>query len=409
VVRLERNYRSTPAILSVANAVIAKNAQRHAKVLRPRDGIEHGMLPEVFVFENENEESENVAGEINHLIRDGMPKKQIAVLYRSNGQGAMLEAELRRHQIPYLMSGGTAFFDRKETRDILAYLRCAFRPNEIALRRIINTPPRGVGEKTIEALTNFSSERQISFNQAAMRWREAGVEDRAGASLEELFQKLREVVPFLIDTTPKDGLVQTPGARMIRFFEEIGYKAYLEKLAGNQLVATKRWRVVEIFSGILDRFVEKGGRTAQVIKEFLDAMELRDALNDQKEDEDRVQLMTLHACKGLEFPHVFMLGLEEDIIPHKMLGSDVAEERRLFYVGVTRAKNRLILTRAKQRRKYGKMIPSAPSRFLLEIPKDLVTEHTGPRPVREENRRAMVADLFAKLDALGAKAVVAKV
>ena len=197
VVRLERNYRSTPAILSVANSVIAKNNQRHAKVLRASEHVEAGQAPELFVYDNENEEAENVGSEIAALIRQGFAKKNIAVLYRSNSQGALLEAELRRQQIPYLMSGGTAFFDRKETRDILAYLRCAFKPNEVAFRRIVNTPSRGIGEKTIELLTHYAATKHISFVEAARAWHSAGVDERAGASLEELFQFLRGFVSHL--------------------------------------------------------------------------------------------------------------------------------------------------------------------------------------------------------------------
>lgn len=404
VVRLERNYRSTPAILTLANAVIAKNNQRHAKVLRSGEGAAPGTLPEIFVYDDENLEAESVGSEIAALLREGHLRKEIAVLYRSNSQGALIEAELRRQQIPYLMSGGTAFFDRKETRDILAYLRCAIRPNEVSLRRILNTPARGVGDKTVEALAAHAAAVRIPFPEAAYAWRRAGVDERAGAGLEELFEFLRRLIPSLVaDET------QTAGERLARSFEELGYRHHVEKMAGNALAAGKRWRMVEIFAGILDSFVARGGRTAETVREFLDAMELRDTLEDKKAEEDRVQLLTLHACKGLEFPVVFLLGVEEDLLPHKVLGNDVSEERRLFYVGVTRAKRRLILTRARQRRKYGKLVPSAPSRFLLEIPPELVQEHAGPRPVREEHRKAMVADLFKKLDALSGKSSTAKI
>lgn len=397
VVRLERNYRSTPAILTVANAVIAKNSQRHDKILRPRDSAENGKLPEIFVYENEGEEAENICIEVSEFIRNGHANKDIALLYRSNSQGALIEAELRRNQIPYHMTGGTGFFDRKETRDILAYLRCALKPTEIALRRIINVPARGVGEKSVDLITAFGVSRNISFMEAAKAWREAGVDDKAGAALEDLFERLRNLVPTLTEADE-----ETPGQKLVKFLEGLGYKEHVDKLAPNAAIASKKWRWVEIFSGVLTSFLERGGRFATSVREFVDAMELRDILNATEEDEDRVQLMTLHACKGLEFPVVFMLGIEEDIIPHKMLGSDISEERRLFYVGITRAKERLILTRACQRRKFGKWIPSAPSRFLLEIPKHLVTEQVGPRPVRQAVRKSMIADLFKKLDALDA-------
>jgi superfamily I DNA/RNA helicase len=397
VVRLERNYRSTPAILKVANEVIAKNNQRHKKVLRSSPEAAEGDKPEVFVYETEHDEAENIAIEIDAFIHQGHNRREIAVLYRSNSQGALLEAELRLRKIPYLMSGGTAFFDRKETRDILAYLRCAFKPNEIAFRRILNVPPRGIGEKTIETLIDYSLSHHVNFMEATRRWREAGVEEKTGAAIEEHFEKLRALVSFTVEG---DNL--SAGARLIQFFEELGYRPYLEKYSGNSQVAAKRWRLMELFGGILDRFVTQGGRSPETLREFLDAMELRDLMNDKEEKEDRVQLLTLHACKGLEFPIVFLMGVEEDLIPHKVLGTDVSEERRLFYVGVTRAQKRLILTRAKKRRRHGKWMDVVPSRFLLEIPDALLHEHAGPRPVREDVRKSLIADLFKKLDNLSA-------
>jgi len=398
VVRLERNYRSTPAILALANSIIAKNTQRHTKVLRSREDSEHGDLPEVFVYADENEEAESVAGEVDEFIRQGYAKKEIAVLYRSNGQGALLEAELRRKQVPYLMSGGTAFFDRKETRDIIAYLRCAIKPNEVALRRIINTPPRGIGEKTVELITEHAAAQKIKFPEAVKEWRAAGVEERAGAAIEVLLQQLSGMTEFVLDepTVPC-------GQRILQFFNELGYQEYLRTHSTNAQVAAKRLRYIEVFSNIVDRFVDKTGRTAQTLKQFIDAMELRDVLNDKEENEDRVQLLTLHACKGLEFPSVILMGVEEDILPHKMLGNDLSEERRLFYVGVTRAQKKLILTRASNRRRHGKTVPSPPSRFLLEIPSGLTVEHTRSRPIQEEKRKSMIADLFKKLDALGSR------
>ncbi len=395
VVRLERNYRSTPAILNMANAVIAKNTQRHPKVLKAQNLHDTGVLPEVYAYENEDEEAEYTVIDIQSLINEGSPRRDIAVLYRSNSQGALLEAELRRNNIPYLLSGGTAFFDRRETRDVLAYLRCAIKPNEVGLRRVINVPPRGVGETTIEALTAYSRSHGKSFLETLWQWREAGVEERSGKAIESFFDLIQQLVPALLNPG-----TLTPGQRLVKWFEEIGYRTYVEKNAPNALVATKRWRIFEIFSGILDKYFETGGRTRESLSDFMDAMELRDALEDKKENEDRVQLLTLHACKGLEFPSVFLIGVEEDLIPHKVLGTDISEERRLFYVGITRARKRLILSRASRRRRHGKWVECPPSRFLLEMPEGLVKNHTGPRPVREDNRKAMVAQLFQKLDAL---------
>ncbi len=398
VVRLERNYRSTPAILKLANAVISKNTHRHSKVLKAQKSTDPGEIPELYVYENEEEESEYTVLDIQHLVHEGKKRREIAVLYRSNSQGALLEAELRKNQIPYLLSGGTAFFDRRETRDVLAYLRCAVRPNEIALRRVINVPTRGIGDVTIEALTDFHRSRNRTFLDAMRSWRDAGVEERAGKSIESFLALTEELLQVLLELSPL-----TPGQRLVKWFEKIGYKAFVERNAPNAMVAAKRWRIFEIFSGILDKFFANGGSSRETLRQFVDAMELRDALDEKKENEDRVQLLTLHACKGLEFPVVFLIGVEEDLIPHKVLGTDVSEERRLFYVGITRAQHRLILSRACRRRRHGKWAECPASRFLLELPPGLVKEHVGPRPVREVNRRAMVADLFKKLDALDAK------
>ncbi len=384
VVRLERNYRSASAILAVANAVIAKNTKRHAKVLRSESGDE-GQPPEVFVYADENEEVESVASEVQAFLREGMARHEIAVLYRSNSQGALLEAELRRTQIPYAITGGTAFFDRKEIRDILAFLRAMIKPNEVAYRRILNTPPRGIGEKTIEHLKVFAGHRPGGFVDAVRRWREAGVDEKAGAAIENLqemiFDGRRDI---------------RSGETLLKFLARIEYRKYLDKIAGD--LAANKWRLVEVFARILDRFAERD--PTDPLADFVDKMELRDHGESAEDERDKVQLLTLHACKGLEWPVVILMGVEEDMIPHKTLGTDVSEERRLFYVGVTRAKKRLILTRAKRRRRYGKMVECMPSRFLLEIPPKLLVQYEGGRPLKESNRKAMLAELFSKLDAM---------
>ena len=400
VVRLERNYRSSPSILQLANSIISKNTQRHTKTLKAQKNNDSGTLPQLYVYENEDEEAEYTVLDILHLIAEGANRRDIAVLYRSNGQGAVLEAELRKHQIPYLLSGGTAFFDRRETRDVLAYLRCGLKPNEIALRRVLNVPNRGIGDATMDALTEFSRSRNRTFLDALRSWRDAGVEERAGKSIESFLQLTQELVPEILKPGPT-----TAGQRLIAWFAANGYKSFIDKNAPNAMVAAKRWRILEMFSGILDKFIATGGSTREALKDFLDAMELRDALDEKKENEDRVQLMTLHACKGLEFPTVFLVGVEEDLIPHKVLGTDVSEERRLFYVGITRAETKLVLSRACRRRRHGKWAECAPSRFLLEIPAGFMKEHSGPRPLREGHRKSMVAQLFEKLDALDKQAI----
>lgn len=391
VVRLERNYRSTPAILNLGNEVISKNSNRHKKVLIAQSTLETGKLPELFVLADEHEEAQTISAEIERFRGEGYDYKDVGVLYRSNSIGAFLELELRRNHIPYSISGGTGFFDRKETRDILAYLRLALKPNDVAFRRVLNTPPRGIGDKTTELL--HAKAHGTSFLNTTKNWQEAGVEPRAGKSIDELFSQIDGLVPRLLDATIPSGNA------LLSFVDTIGYKKYLEKLSGDLSQATRRWKHVELFCDVLNRFVETGGKKRKALSEFLDAMELRDVIEDDKK-KDSVQMMTLHACKGLEFPVVLLSGIEEDILPHKTLGGDISEERRLFYVGITRARERLILTRSCQRQRFGKKVDSAASRFLLEIPDHLIDSHVGPRPITDSKRKSMVADLFKKLDAL---------
>lgn len=398
VVRLERNYRSTPAILKLANAIIAKNEKRHGKVLRAEGKSDEGHVPELFVYETEAEEAESVAAEIHKLVGEGIPKADIASLYRSNTQGAMLEAELRRLSVPYAISGGTGFFDRKEVRDALAFLRTATKPHDVAFRRVLNTPPRGIGDKTYSLLETHAEARRSRFGEAVGDWRNAGIDERTGASIEQFLQEIVELRAALTSPSLEEAK-DPPSKRLLRWLEKIHYREHQEKLAGDSLVAAKRWRVVEIFAGILDKFMHADREPAKSLQEFLDAMELRDEGDDDRHE--KVQLLTLHACKGLEFPHVFLMGVEEDLLPHKRLGNDVTEERRLFYVGVTRARERLYLTRCKVRKKHGRPAPAVPSRFLTEQPEGLWKEYEGSRPVAPEARKQMLAALFAKIDSLG--------
>lgn len=396
VVRLERNYRSTPAILQIANEVIAKNEARHGKILRPNPDAEHGEKPEIFVYENDDIEAEEIVTHVRHFTDKGYTHGDIAILYRSNGQGGMVEAQLRKAQVPYSITGGTGFFDRKETKDVLAYLRCSLSPNEVAYRRILNTPSRGIGETTIDRIDQHSQALGFKFHVGARRWREAGVQEKIGENIETFHR--------LLDRLPDDILRGDPsvsvGDHLLMKLREMGYRDHLMQTSKDLQALDKRWNILQIFCRVLDAFIAKGDRNEKTLHEFIDAMELRDADSTEEDKTPKVQLLTLHACKGLEFPNVIFIGCEEDLIPHKTLGSDVSEERRLFYVGVTRAKHSLIMTRALNRKRYGKFSPVAPSRFLLEIPPHMVTSfETGFRPVGEDQRKNMLADLFAKLAA----------
>lgn len=394
VIRLERNYRSSSSIVKAANELIEKNKKRHGKVLKAELHSALDQKPEAFVLDNEDEECQFVIREVRNFLTQGYQFKDIAILYRSNSQGGLLEASFRQNQIAYSVSGGTAFFDRKEIKDILAYLRFSLSPNDVSLRRIINTPSRGIGDTSVEKINTFAVQNHISFFQAAKRWKEIGVPEKAGQSLDQLLVGLQGLPQRLM------GSAQGAGANLLTYLQSMEYLQFLRSVSKDPVAADKKWQLVETFSRVLDAFVKKGGASEKTLREFIDAMELRDDNEDENQkDKNEVSLMTLHACKGLEFPCVIIVGVEEDLIPHKTLGSDVDEERRLFYVGLTRAKEKLVLTRCRLRTRHGTQKPVTPSRFLLEISKDSLTQYPGEfRPVSADQREGMLAGFLSKLD-----------
>ena len=392
VIRLERNYRSTSRILDFANHVIGQNDKRHGKVLKPESSRGTGEVPELFVFSNEEEEAETVVREIKWLRDQGRPLREAAVLYRSNSQSGLIEALLRQEQIAFSVSGGTAFFDRKEVKDALAYLRLSLGQSDLHFRRILNVPARGIGDTSIEKIVEHMALKKMGFQKAAADWKGADVQEKAGASIDSLLEFLKTMPTKLMHD-----LSLMPGAKFVQLMTEIGYRDYIWLSSKDPKIGEKRWRGVEILGRILDRFVEKGGRDVKTLREFVDAMELRDDPNEEGA-KNEVSLMTLHASKGLEFPVVFLMGIEEDLLPHRTLGSDVSEERRLFYVGITRAQEKLFLTRCRTRKRYGQARPVSPSRFVLGLPEGLIkTFEEGVRPVSGVQRDDMVANFLAKL------------
>ena len=330
--------------------------------------------------------------EIRELMGKRIAAKEIAVLYRSNTQGAYLEIELRKQQIPYSITGGTAFFDKKEIKDILSYLRCSLMPNDVSFRRILNTPPRGIGDTSIEQISAYGKSKQTGFFKAAQRWQEAGVNPKTGEQIDKFFAFLKALAPRMLSNG-------TPGTHLLEALRELGYHNYLLSHSRDELGFQKRWNLVELFCQVLDKLLLKQGKpTRESLFEFLNFMELRDS-EEEEEQKDQIQLMTLHASKGLEFDSVILMGLDEDILPHKTLGEDIQEERRLFYVGITRARKSLMITRCKQRQRHGKMAMMTPSRFIVGIPANLLQLHSlGWRPVSEGQRQNMLADLFKKLE-----------
>lgn len=391
VIRLERNYRSSEAILRLANSIISKNKTRHGKVLRA--GKENpGQLPELFIFENEDSEVDEILRELEYFYKQGYRWKEMALLYRSNSQGGLMEGGLRRAQIPYKLTGGTALFDRKEAKDVLAFLRCSIYPSEVSFRRILNLPARGVGEKTMEGI-ELLGDSHTEFFKKAKDWAQEHLDDRAGQGILELFEFLKKVPKTLVEST------QSAEEILDQLLTDLGYRQHVLQSYKNVQAADGRWLSVTILGRILEGMFKRHGRTLKTFELFVDSMELRDLGDDEaNEPADEVQMMTLHACKGLEFPLVFLLGVEEDLLPHARLGQNVDEERRLFYVGVTRAQKHLILSRVQQRKRYGRLQTVAPSRFLVELEKGLFSEMTGPRPLAEGQKDQLLADLLKKLD-----------
>lgn len=396
VVKLERNYRSTPEIISLANEIISKNKTRHGKVLIPSIVSTQRIKPELFILDDEDEEAEFIVREIQTLVGQGYKRKDIAILYRSNMQGGFFESALRRNQIDYTITGGTSIFDRKEVKDIFSYLKYSVYPNEISLRRIINVPQRGLGDTTLDKIEEFAEAQKISYIEACKKNADIDISEKAKVALTDLLKLMWTLPQELLNN---EGLGKTPGERLINKMIELGYRETVAKTCNDAATVDKKWITVEILGRILDAFFAKRPDDIGVFKEFIDAMSLRDTEDDDEKTKDSVQLMTFHASKGLEFPVVLLAGVEEDLIPHRSLGSDIDEERRLFYVGVTRAKQKLILSRCLMRKRHGVSRPVAPSRFIVEIDDTLFTQSaSGFRPVTGASREALVGDFLAKLN-----------
>lgn len=402
VIKLERNYRSSAAILDLGNAVILKNEKRHGKTLRSEKKVKALVeKPEVFVLDNEDEEADFVCREIFRFKSLGYQNKDIAILYRSNTQGAFIESSLRKNQIPYTITGGTSIFDRKEAKDWLAYIKQSMTDDEVSYRRIFNIPARGLGESTIEKLAIYAENQHLNFPQAAKKWGKAGIPDKQGQVIDQLNDWLWTFPTRLLED-------MTIGSSISQRFEflvrEIGYRDYLLKnnvdpVTGSAAGFDNRWQAIEIVGRILESYLNRKGLTHDAIKSFVDSMQLRDDVSENEELQNKVQLMTFHASKGLEFPVVLLVGLEEDLLPHRRLGGDIDEERRLLYVGITRAQEKLILSYCRERKKQGIVRKVSPSRFLLETQPELYTLYElGARPVIGGERDDLVKNFLNRLN-----------
>jgi ATP-dependent DNA helicase Rep len=389
VVMLEQNYRSTSRILRAANTLIANNPHVFEKQLWSELG--YGEPLRVIRCRNEEAEAERVAVEIqNQHHQHKRAWRDFAILYRGNHQARLIELKLQHHQIPYHLSGGTSFFSRQEVKDLMSYLRLLVnQDDDNALLRVINVPRREIGPATLEKLGTYANERQITMYQACT---EIGLGERLDARYTE---KLQRFITWL-DGIRKQCYEGDPIETLRRMVLDLDYENWIRQNCSSDDIAAKRMGNVWFLLDSIKSILEKDESGESNIEDAIAKLVLRDMLERQEEEEDsdRVQLMTLHASKGLEYPHVFIMGMEEEILPHRssIEADSVEEERRLAYVGITRARKTLTFTFAAKRRQFGEVIDCAPSRFLDEIPsEDLEWEGTEEAPVEQKQARGKAA------------------
>lgn len=369
VIKLEQNYRSTSRILRVANHLIANNPHEFNKALWSEMGL--GDPIRVIRCKNEDAEAERVATEIiTQRLRKQYKFRDFAVLYRGNHQARLLEMKLQQHQIPYKMSGGSSFFAKTEIKDVMAYLRLIVNPDDDnAFLRVINTPRRQIGTSTLEALGSYASERHISLFAALD---EMGLRSRIPEKNLERVQRFAHWLKQVARNCTGDNPVNA----IREMLNDIDYEGWLHQNSASSKAAEKRMENVFYLVDSLQKTLDKTegddeGEDTRM-EDAIAKLVLRDLLERQEEEDlsDQVQLMTLHASKGLEFPHVFMVGMEEDLLPHRnsIEDNNIEEERRLTYVGITRAQRTLTMTLAGKRKQFGEMSETTPSRFLDELP-----------------------------------------
>lgn len=401
VIKLEQNYRSSQRILHCANILIDNNDHLFTKRLFSELG--EGEKLNVIEAKNEENEAERIVGElIAHRFSRKTKYKDYAILYRGNHQSRLLEKLLMQNRIPYKISGGTSFFARAEIKDMMAYLRLVVnQDDDAAFLRIVNTPKREIGAATLEKLGILANEKQVSLFEAIFDF------ELIQRLTPKPYQALQDFARWIVEIA--DQAERSDPIEAVKdLLAKIQYEAYLYEMAVNPKVAEMQSRNVQTLfewvQGMLEGDeIEEPMNLVQVVNRLT----LRDMLERGEDDDeaDQVQLMTLHASKGLEFPHVFLIGMEEGILPHQTSLDDenVDEERRLAYVGITRAQQTLTFSLCKERRQYGEIIKPEPSRFLLELPQDdLVWERDKPlltEQQKEAKSSANIANLMAMLKA----------
>ena len=387
VVRLEDNYRSTAAILGYANTLIAFNTTRHDKVLRPARG--GGQAPRILQLSDEIKEAEKIVADIsNRLTQPGVAARDFAILCRTNEQPRSFETALRHANLPYVLVGGMSFFDRKEVRDLLGYLKLIDDPrDEVALLRIINTPARGIGNSTVKQLVDFATQRGDSVWELLP---EVGRAFQIGTAATEAVSRFHTMAVSLGQAAQQVALSNLVSL----VIKETGYSRELDRLYPDPNDREARAATMEEIVNAAANYEEH--TQDPTLRGFLDEIALGNSDSDDKENQlkgNAIALMTLHSAKGLEFPYVFMVGMEEGILPHKRSltedGKAIDEERRLCYVGVTRAQEELTLSLSLSRRKWGKARDTVPSRFLYEMTGQAENARKAKTPHgRDANARA---------------------
>jgi ATP-dependent DNA helicase Rep len=368
LIKLEQNYRSSGRILKCANILIANNPHVYDKALFSE--LNYGVELRVLQTKNEEHEVERVVGElIGHRFLNKSKFKDYAILYRGNHQSRLLEKALMTNRIPYKINGGTSFFSRAEIKDMMAFLRVLVNPDDDnAFLRIVNVPRREIGPTTLEKLGSYANMRQISMFAASF---ELGLEQHlTGRGLVSVQRFTR----WLVETADHAERGDT-SAVLRAMVREINYEDWLYDTSPSAKAAEMRMKnVTQLFSWVTQMLEGSDDEESMTLPQVVTRLTLRDMMerNEDEEETDQVQLMTLHASKGLEFPYVFLIGMEEGLLPHQtsMDEGNVEEERRLAYVGITRAQKELIFTYARERRQFGEVARTEASRFLHELPQD---------------------------------------
>ncbi|QIL85441.1 DNA helicase Rep [Vibrio sp. HDW18] len=399
LVKLEQNYRSTRRILRAANILIANNPHVYQKALFSE--LVEGEQLKVILANNDDHEAERVTAEIiAHKFLNRTEYRDYAILYRGNHQSRLIEKSLTQNRVPYKLSGGTSFFARAEIKDIMAYLRVLVNPDDDnAFLRIVNTPKREIGPATLEKLGSYANMRGKSLLAASF---ELGLEQHlTGRGLDNL-RRFSEWLVAVADNAQRGDSIEAVRA-LVR---DIHYEDWLYETSASPKAAEMRMKnVSDLYSWIVaDLSGDNPDQQPKTLKEVVQRLTLRDMMErgEENDDSDAVQLMTLHASKGLEFPYVYLMGAEEGILPHQTSidEENVEEERRLMYVGITRAQRELTFMVCKERRQFGELIKPQHSRFLDELPQDDIEWELKKKPVSQQERMAKGQAHIANLRAM---------